>query len=530
MILSTSSTFLNEAKATNQELFYDNGSSDYGLIASAGEVAAVKFSSGSGLGVIQVLKLRFYCWGNISNVKVHVLDKNFNSIYSRLVLANRIILNGDWFDVDISANNIILNGDFYVAWEWPSGGRPWLGVDNTPPHNMHSYLGTLGSSGIPNEKENYMIRVEVLKPRFSNVIDPTGDLSYSNGSIAPIWSVIDIVYADVSQVDSANLRLLMRANATIPLKNQGQGYYWILDTGIPTSDVTLPHELGTVDTNGINVDYIVGVSWVETGELHVSVLKYDGTYYLNIDARPHPENYFNGDNCSITIPFSWIGNPNSLIRWVAISTDGVGGSSRRYDKAPNTGYATLLVTPSGYQVTTVNYSWLDAVTGGTVVADGADIYTQVTLPFSFKFYGNSYSSLYICSNGILTFGSGTTTASNVAIPNAAAPNNFIAPFWDDFNPTASGSGKIYYKSFSKYVVISWENVLVSVPDIPNYQPQKFQVILYETGEIRFQYSTLNRGYTCTVGVENSSGTAGTIYTSFLTNGLALKFSLVYGTD
>lgn len=173
----------------------------------------------------------------------------------------------------------------------------------------------------------------------------------------------------------------------------------------------------------------------------------------------------------------------------------------------------------GYAVTTVSYSWRDAVSGGTMVANGDDAYTQVSLPFNFNFYGASYSSVYICSNGILTFGSATTEYSNVAIPNTAAPNNFVAPFWDDLNPSSSGSGKIYYKSFSTYVVVTWENVYL----YGKTTPQKFQVILYNTGEIRFQYHTLNSGYSCTVGVENSGGTSGTAYTSPLYNGLALKF-------
>src|SRR3990170_6211718 len=68
----------------------------------------------------------------------------------------------------------------------------------------------------------------------SNTSDPANDLYYyMSGSPAPTWTVIDIVYAEISQVNSTHIKLLIRTSQPIPLMNQWQGYYWLLDTGIP---------------------------------------------------------------------------------------------------------------------------------------------------------------------------------------------------------------------------------------------------------------------------------------------------------
>ena len=50
------------------------------------------------------------------------------------------------------------------------------------------------------------------------------------------------------------------------------------------------------------------------------------------------------------------------------------------------------------------------------------------------------------SNGFLTLGSnaGAGAHLNAAMPNSAAPNGVVAPFWDDLNPAASGAaGGVY---------------------------------------------------------------------------------------
>jgi hypothetical protein len=175
----------------------------------------------------------------------------------------------------------------------------------------------------------------------SSASDPTDDLYYyGSGSPAPTWTVIDIVYSGVSQVNSTHVRLLTKAAQTIPLTNNFQSFYWLLDTG-----VSAPPWSNPPDSNDLTVSYYVGVSWSASGPLWIDVNKINSTgqySMFNEDARSHPETYFSGDTCSITIPLSLIGNPTS-IKCVAGNSDGVSGG--KHDKAPNTGHMTLSLGP-----------------------------------------------------------------------------------------------------------------------------------------------------------------------------------------
>lgn len=146
------------ASAEEKELYYDDGSADFGFVAAPGAIAAVKFVCNSS-HPCQVLKLMFFVWGEMKPVYVKVLDLNFTPIFSLEVTPYE-----GWFEVDISYANIIVNGwqPFYIGLQWISEpSRPWLGVDTTPPHHEESYLGTVGNPGSPKSSEDYMIRVSV---------------------------------------------------------------------------------------------------------------------------------------------------------------------------------------------------------------------------------------------------------------------------------------------------------------------------------------------------------------------------------
>ena len=101
-------------------------------------------------------------------------------------------------------------------------------------------------------------------------------------------------------------------------------------------------------------------------------------------------------------------------------------------------------TDSNAPEPTVSYNWIEI--SGTGVDSGIvgdDEYGSASLGFDFTFYGNTYSSIYISTNGYLDFGTAHTDWSNDDIPDTFEPNNFIAPFWDDLY---DGGGTIYYQT------------------------------------------------------------------------------------
>lgn len=113
-----------------------------------------------------------------------------------------------------------------------------------------------------------------------------------------------------------------------------------------------------------------------------------------------------------------------------------------------------------------------------------------TQGFSFPFYGGKYTSVFINSNGNLTFGGGSTSF----IPSVSAFINGlprIAPYWIDLNPSYAGSGGgVFYKQLPDRFIVSYIN-------LPYYfgplHPaiNTFQIVLYSSGMIGFGYQTLD---------------------------------------
>jgi hypothetical protein len=161
---------------------------------------------------------------------------------------------------------------------------------------------------------------------------------------------------------------------------------------------------------------------------------------------------------------------------------------------------------------TIAYSWVELAASGISVVMGDDESRgPFPIGFSFSFYGSSYSDFYVSSNGVITFGSGSSDFGNDCIPNPGTPNNVIALHWDDLNP--GGSRPVYYRSYAACPVGRGRCLVVQYDDIPYYGvgvAGTFEGILYENGSIRFQYQDAGSraGSSATVGIENMLGTEG----------------------
>jgi hypothetical protein len=156
-----------------------------------------------------------------------------------------------------------------------------------------------------------------------------------------------------------------------------------------------------------------------------------------------------------------------------------------------------------------------------------DVEDITNLPITFRFYGEEYNSLTVCSNGWIAPGY-TDMASfmNWNIPGPLGPSPMIAPFWDDLLVT-SGDVFWYYDNAQHYVVIEWDHAQNEY----NNAEETFQVFLYDSNyyptstgdsEIKVQYKVVNNvdqggypsqhGQYATVGIEDHSGTIGLEYT------------------
>jgi subtilisin family serine protease len=177
------------------------------------------------------------------------------------------------------------------------------------------------------------------------------------------------------------------------------------------------------------------------------------------------------------------------------------------------------------------YSWVEISTIGTVVGGGDDSnWGPFPLGFSFSYYGTPFTSVRVCTNGWLSFTSTSNAYSNQTIPTAAEPNNLVAGFWDDLVPNVGGTIYYYADTRAGRFIVQWN----AVPHYPSGSPETFEVILNANGSIVYQYKTVALGTSCTVGIENATGTVGlqVLYNAsgYLHNGLAIRFAVDPGLN
>jgi hypothetical protein len=83
----------------------------------------------------------------------------------------------------------------------------------------------------------------------------------------------------------------------------------------------------------------------------------------------------------------------------------------------------------------------------TIVANCDDCVEDVSLGFDFQFYGNTYSTVQVSSNGFLRFDPANTNSgccSGRPIPLDDLWNNIIAFAWTDLNPSGGVNGNLKY--------------------------------------------------------------------------------------
>jgi gliding motility-associated-like protein len=79
----------------------------------------------------------------------------------------------------------------------------------------------------------------------------------------------------------------------------------------------------------------------------------------------------------------------------------------------------------------------------------------VNLPFTFCFYGQNISQLFINNNGNISIRNPYPTFSGVAFPDTFV---MIAPFWADVDTRGVTSGLVYYSITPTHMIVQWDHV------------------------------------------------------------------------
>ena len=169
-------------------------------------------------------------------------------------------------------------------------------------------------------------------------------------------------------------------------------------------------------------------------------------------------------------------------------------------------------------------NWIDATNGTDTGLSGNSTDQRtgaIPLPFAFKYYEAVYSSVYIGAAGYLTLldSANWNWSNQIHTPRPSVPNTVISPFSTPLTLATSGkNGRVFYQSGgaapNRYFVVVWNAVTRQGED----ERYTFEVVLYETGDILFQYKTMEWGddswYYCGyTGIEDAEGLDGFDYSS-----------------
>jgi len=139
-----------------------------------------------------------------------------------------------------------------------------------------------------------------------------------------------------------------------------------------------------------------------------------------------------------------------------------------------------------------------------------DAGATVAIPFTFRFYGVNYTSVWVCGNGFASFSTTSTAYTNEALPSATI-GAAIVPLWDDLYPPDGGQIAYYYSAADNAFIIEWYNIS-HYPSGSN-NPETFQIWLYNvatnpgpTGDsqIRIQYQTVQDAADATTGIGSAA--------------------------
>jgi hypothetical protein len=153
----------------------------------------------------------------------------------------------------------------------------------------------------------------------------------------------------------------------------------------------------------------------------------------------------------------------------------------------------------------------------------------LSLPFTFCFYGDDFTTFYINNNGNVSFGNPYGTFTPTGFPIAAFP--MLAPFWADVD-TRPDLGEVWYKidAVNNRVVVIWNNTgyFFQHGDLRN----TFELIFTDGNDpligignnVAFSYTTMQ--WTTGDASGGSGGFGGSPATVGVNKGDGVKYALV----
>ncbi len=396
-----------------------------------------------------------------------------------------------WYNLESGwdGGNVSLSIDGGNTWQLivPDGGYPdqdVVGLDNDP-----GFSGNSDWALVAFDLSSYTGQVVKFRYRFGSDGSVTRDGWYLDAFVVNGGS---LVYEGTPVITttppSFNVQLQQgeSTDQTLTIGNEGDALLVYSIRAVTNSMASAPGNdpvSNSIDPIKLNPDWGKHITHERNGDMFR--VTYDG---------PKPASIDNGTNPPMTTDF---GGPDDFgYMW--------------FDSNEPNGPA---------------FNWIDVSSIGQPLSfSDDDNQGPFGLGFDVQFYENMFNSIRICSNGWFSFTSTSTSLFNSSIPNSAEPNNLMAPFWDDLNPSQGGSIYFYTNNV--------DTAIVQYDAVPHYGGSgtyTFQAILTADGNITFQYlsvsGTLNSN---TVGIENADGSIGlevAYNQNYAADGLAVQFRM-----
>ena len=190
---------------------------------------------------------------------------------------------------------------------------------------------------------------------------------------------------------------------------------------------------------------------------------------------------------------------------------------------------TLTFTPTTPKATTYKFGLTgdpydaSAASAGRLVKFSDDDSHAEPIPFPFAFFGNIYQSVFINSDGNLTFNAGDNASTDRSLGRMVAGEPRISPLFRDLDPSKALKGVTVTSDATRFVV-SW----LQVPEYSDFGTaalQTFQVRLYPDGHIQFAYNGISTsGAVVGIAPGNFQGSSSVV--SFLAGSSATYSSTV----
>ena len=306
-------------------------------------------------------------------------------------------------------------------------------------------------------------------------------------------------------------------------------------TGVGTilSDDGATPALSIGDTSVVNVTrgttnatFTVSLSSALSTPVTVNFATVDGTAIAGTDYKSTSGQItFNPGQTSQTITVAVIGTTLSeLAKTFQVTLTNPINATLSQSQAVGTINNTNLIASNsaGYKAVVASYdpTVLTTSTPGvtTLINGGTGVDTKYSLGSNtFNFYGTKYSTIFVSSSGLVTFGTANNATSNTNL-SSGLTQAAIAPLWDDWTSTNGFPmvlALVQSTGGGSRLILEWNNIQCAGG---SPWTQTFQVDLQlntgsTPGDIGFNYYFLDsqdshaHGATATVGIKNS-GTSG----------------------